>query len=62
MMKVKVKGGDYTYEGWIVAMFNKRSGAVRYVVEDANGRLFIHNGEQILFDQPLMDVDQDDGD
>jgi hypothetical protein len=45
--RVTVKGGDYTYEGWIVAIFSKRSGATRYVVEDDNGRLFIHNDGQI---------------
>lgn len=45
--KVQIKGKDYTYDGWVVAAFNKRSGVVRYVIEDANGRCFIHNVAQI---------------
>lgn len=36
-------GGDYTFEGVVVAAFFKRSGAVRYVVEDDRGLLFIFN-------------------
>lgn len=34
-------GGDYTFEGVIVARFEKRSGAIRYVVEDYRGILHI---------------------
>lgn len=46
--KVTVTGGDYTYEGYIVAIFFKRrGGGTRYVVEDDNGRLFIHNAKQL---------------
>jgi hypothetical protein len=46
--RITVTGGDYTYEGYIVAAFRKRrSGDVRYVVEDDNGRLFIHNAKQV---------------
>jgi hypothetical protein len=44
---VHVTGSDYAYDGWLVAIFPKRSGAVRYVVEDTNGRLFIHNAKQL---------------
>ena len=44
---VTVHGGDYKYEGWLVSHFFKRSGAVRFVVEDCNGRLFIHSASQI---------------
>jgi hypothetical protein len=46
-MRVRVQGNDYAYNGEVVAMVVKCSGAVRYVVEDENGRLFIHNGKQI---------------
>lgn len=45
----RVQGGDYTYFGWVVCVFTKRSGASRCVVEDANGRLFIHRMEQVDF-------------
>jgi len=44
---VIVTGGDYTYRGWIVGAAVKRSGAIRSVVEDDNGRLFIHNAKQL---------------
>ena len=47
-LPVTVQGKDYSYEGWIVARFPKRkSGEIRYVVEDENGRLFIHNQDQL---------------
>lgn len=46
--KVVKDTGDYTYEGTIVAVFNKLDGAQRYVVEhDELGILFIFNEEQI---------------
>lgn len=44
---IVVHGNDYSYTGIIVAAFPKLGGAIRYVVEDANGRLFIHNAKQI---------------
>jgi hypothetical protein len=46
---VKVTGGDYVYHGWLVAFFQKRKrkGGWRCVVEDGNGRLFIHNPSQL---------------
>lgn len=47
MVKVLVKAKDYSYEGWLVANFHKRSGEQRCVVEDENGRLFIHNLNQM---------------
>lgn len=46
---VVVQGGDYSYQGWLVALFHKRGGATRIVVEDEHGRLFIHRLEQIGF-------------
>ena len=39
--RVEKVGGDYRYDGWIVAVVVKRSGQVRYVVEDERGLLFI---------------------
>jgi len=44
---VTVIASDYQYDGWLRSVFEKRSGAVRCAVEDANGRLFIHNAGQI---------------
>lgn len=45
--RVIVKASDYSYEGWLVSVFNKRRHQVRCVVEDDNGRLFIHNAAQL---------------
>lgn len=40
--------GDYTYEGTIVADFNKKSGIRRFVVEhDELGLLFVFNEQQL---------------
>lgn len=44
---VTVTANDYSYDGWLVAKFKKRSGAWRVVVEDEHGRPFIHNSSQI---------------
>ncbi len=41
--RVEKVGGDYQYEGVVVAVFTKRSGKVRLVVEDDRGLLFIFN-------------------
>jgi len=41
--KVKKVGGDYSYEGLVVAVVVKLSGRIRYVVEDDKGMLFIFN-------------------
>lgn len=35
--------GDYSFEGEIMAIIKKRSGAVRYAVEDDRGILMIMN-------------------
>lgn len=40
---VEKVGGDYRFRGHVVAVFQKRSGAVRLVVENADGLLFIFN-------------------
>ena len=45
--RVTVIARDYSYEGWLVGVVIKRSGTIRYVLEDDNGRLFIHNEKQI---------------
>ena len=45
---VRVVAGDYEYVGRVAAAFPKlRSGAIRVVVEDDCGRLFIHNPGQL---------------
>jgi hypothetical protein len=44
---VEKVGGDYRYEGVVVGVVTKRSGHVRYVVEDDRGMLFIFNGGQL---------------
>jgi hypothetical protein len=44
---VTVRGGDYSYDGWLVSVFKKRKGQWRAVVEDEGGRLFIHNASQV---------------
>ena len=46
-VRLTVTGNDYSYEGWVAGVVIKRSGAIRYVIEDDNGRLFIHNATQI---------------
>lgn len=44
---VRVKAKDYSYYGVLSTVFRKQSGEVRCVVEDAHGRLFIHNAWQL---------------
>jgi hypothetical protein len=41
--RVTKVGGDYRFEGEVRAVFTKRSGKVRYVVENGDGLLFIFN-------------------
>jgi hypothetical protein len=40
-------GGDYAFEGVVIAVFKKRSGAVRYAVEDDRGLVMIMNLQQL---------------
>lgn len=40
---VEKTGGDYSYRGWVVGVVVKRSGVLRYVVENDDGMLFIFN-------------------
>lgn len=44
---VKKVGGDYSFEGWVVAAFFKRSGAERYVVEDDRGILHVYSAKNL---------------
>lgn len=39
--------GDYTFEGEIIAVFRKRSGVVRYAVEDNRGIILIMRDAQL---------------
>lgn len=41
--------GDYRFTGWVAAVFAKRSGLVRYVVEDERGMLMIMSENQLSF-------------
>lgn len=45
--KIKKMGGDYNYEGTIISIFQKLSGATRVVVEDTRGLLLIMNEKQL---------------
>jgi hypothetical protein len=49
---VKVTANDYGYDGWLVMVGRKQSGALRCAVEDEHGRLFIHNAGQISLKTP----------
>ena len=44
--------GDYHYSGVVVSVFRKLSGAVRLVVENADGVLFIFNEKQLRKAEP----------
>lgn len=44
--KVSKIGGDYRFDGVVVAVFAKLSGVVRIVVEDDRGLLFIARTDQ----------------
>ncbi len=50
--EVTVIATDYRYDGWLMMVGPKRSGAIRCVVEDPLGRLFIHNPSQIRVREP----------
>lgn len=45
--RVVKRGGDYVFDGEVVAVFAKRSGQTRVVVEDARGLLFIFSPSQL---------------
>lgn len=44
---VNRKGSDYRFPGMVVAVFEKISGATRYVVEDDRGILFIMSAKSM---------------
>lgn len=46
--RVVKTGGDYTFAGVVIARFTKRSGAVRYAVENDDGIVHIFNGKQLV--------------
>jgi len=41
-------GGDYRFVGVVVAVFTKKSGKVRYVVENKDGILHIFSESQLI--------------
>jgi hypothetical protein len=45
--KVEKVGGDYRFDGIVVAKFAKLSGLVRYVVEDDRGVLHIYSEKNL---------------
>jgi hypothetical protein len=50
--RVVKDSGDYTFEGQVRNRFRKTSGALRYVVEDDRGLLFIFNQRQLRLANP----------
>ena len=44
--RVSKRSGDYEFDGEIVAVIPKRSGAIRYAVEDDRGLLLVMNARQ----------------
>ena len=46
--KVSKGGGDYRFDGVVVAAFRKLSGVVRYVVEDDRGVLHIYSEANLI--------------
>lgn len=42
---VEKVGGDYQFEGTVVAAFKKLSGVMRYVVEDDRGVLHVYSAK-----------------
>lgn len=45
--RVVKRGGDYDFDGEIVAVIRKRNGAIRFAVEDDRGLLLIMNAKQV---------------
>jgi hypothetical protein len=45
--KVIKEGGDYTFNGVVVAAFHKLSGVERFAVENKEGLVHIFNGKQL---------------
>jgi hypothetical protein len=49
---VRKFSGDYQFVGTVDAVVKKRSGQVRYVVENDDGLLLILNGQQLKLELP----------
>lgn len=47
--KVEKVGGDYTFVGTVVSVFQKLSGAVRLVVEDDRGVLHVYSEKNLRY-------------
>lgn len=45
--RIQKSGGDYRFDGEVVAVFNKRNGVVRYVVENDDGILHIFSAANL---------------
>jgi hypothetical protein len=45
--EVEKIGGDYRFEGVVVAVFTKLSGAIRLVVEDDRGVLHVYSEKNL---------------
>lgn len=52
---VEKTGGDYTFSGTVVSVFQKLSGVTRIVVENRDGLLFIFNEQQLSFLESTME-------
>ena len=50
--QVSKVGGDYRFDGRVVAVFQKLSGAVRLVVEDDRGVLHIYSEKNLKLWEP----------
>ncbi len=55
--KVRKTSGDYKFSGTVVSVFAKKSGAVRYVVENDDGLLFIFNVSQLEIEPEIIKQD-----
>ena len=49
--KVSKKGGDYRFDGVVVAAFEKLSGERRYVVEDDRGVLHVYSDKNLILQE-----------
>lgn len=49
--RVKKVGGDYVFNGTVVATVTKRNGKVRYVVENDDGILHIFSRNQLVIEE-----------
>lgn len=54
MIRVCIKAKDYNYYGDVVGAAVKRSGTIRFVVEDEGGQLHIHSAEELGMPEATM--------